>query len=190
MIRPCLLATVVLAACSNARDAAPDAKPIAIDSASAIDGGGDAPAGPDGATSGIVLNEVVAAGAPDWFEIANPTAADADLTGVYFSDDLTPAVTAGANVAFIADGSHVSGHQYFVVDVDSAVVGFALAKDEALSLWRDTDGDRKASAGDTLIDSVDWVDGDAPAASSFARLPDGAGAFATTATPTRGAANQ
>lgn len=185
-----LACAVLVTACSHAQDSTPDAKVI-IDGAVPADAGPDARVGPDGAiAAGIVINEVVAAGAPDWFEIANPTTVDVDLSDVYFSDDLTPAVTAGANVAFIPAGSHVSGHQYFVLDVDAAGVGFGLGKDEALSLWRDADGDHAASAGDTLLDSVDWLDGDAPAAASFARLPDASGAFATTATPTRGGPNQ
>jgi hypothetical protein len=175
-------------ACSGARTATPDAKLLPSDSATAI----DAPTGPTTDArppAGIVLNELVAAGTPDWFEIGNPTAADVELSTYYFSDDLTPATTTGANVAFFAPGAHVSGHQYFVQDVDAAGVGFALGAAEALSLWQDTDGDQKASAGDTLVDMVDWNTGDSPAGGSFARTPDITGAFATVTTPTRGGPN-
>jgi len=62
--------------------------------------------------------------------------------------------------------------------LDEALFGFGLGSADSARLF-DVDGT-------TLIDSYSWT---AHAATTYGRCPDGTGAFVTTATPTKGAAN-
>ena len=59
--------------------------------------------------------------------------------------------------------------------------GFSLGGDEELGIW---------TAEGSLVDSVDWADGQAGEGLSFARVPDITGDFQTVGSPTPGAPNQ
>jgi hypothetical protein len=124
---------------------------------------------------GLVINEVVASGTPDWVEFKNTSGAAIDLTGCTISDDLMDA-TKGV----IPDGTMIPAGGYFVIDIADETVGFKIGGDEAFGIFA-PDG--------AVIDSVDWDEGASPDGGAFARLPDGTGDFVTTNTPTREAAN-
>lgn len=148
-------------------------------------GGGDAPNPGDAGTApdasdnptftGLVINEVVAAGSPDWFELFNRSSAAIDLEGAHFSDDAARPLR-----ATFSAGQVVPAGGYLVVEVSDDLVGFGLGKDEMLVVF-DPDGGE--------IDRADWDEGDAPDGASWGRNPDGAGSFETMHTPTPGAAN-
>lgn len=125
--------------------------------------------------SGVVINEIVSSGSPDWFELLNTGTTSVDLSGCTFSDD-----SSVPSQATIPQGTTLAPGAYLVFDVSDETVGFKLGGDEALYLY----------APDGLeIDSVDWDEGDSPDGGSFARLPDGNGGFATTNVATREAVN-
>jgi hypothetical protein len=160
---PALLA---VAACSNAADPGPDAP-----RADAV------PVIPDASPPGaIVVNEVAAAGDPDdWFEVTNVGGSAVDLSGFFYVDLAGDLARARPLPQILLPPG-----EYHVQEVVNAVDGFQLASDEELWLY---------DAGGTLVDGVDWADGDSPAGGSYARIPDGVGDFQTTTPDTRGAAN-
>ena len=127
---------------------------------------------------GLVINEVAARGDPlDWFELHNASADPVLLDGFEVADDLSDA---GKRVAFPAGVViEPGGYLQFRTDKDGWP-GFALGGDEELGIWL---------ADGTLVDSVDWDEGQSPGDESYARLPDATGEFRTTDNPTPGAAN-
>ena len=145
------------------------------------------PYGPDARTDtgtapvniGLVINEVAAKGGPmDWFELHNASDNPIALDRFLVADDLSDAAK---RVPFPA-GTTIQPGQYlqFQLDKDSWP-GFALGGDEELGIWL-PDG--------TLVDSVDWNEGQSGEAQSYARLPDLIGEFQTVTSPTPGAPNQ
>lgn len=170
----------VLAGCSNAAD------PVALDANHHIDAA-VADAHVDGAKVYLdappaqlrllVVNEVVAAGSPDWVEIVNATTAPIEMSDFVIIDkagDLANAYTFPAKT--LGPGA------FTTLDCDGTVVPFKLASDEEVWIYRKADG--------ALSDGVDWNDGDSPANGSFARVPDTFAPFATSAHPTKGTPNQ
>jgi hypothetical protein len=164
-------------ACSNAAD------PIAIDAPHHV----DAPATADAAKQFLdappamlrilVVNEVVAAGAPDWVEVVNATTSPVELSDfliVDARDDFTKAVPFPAQM--LGPGG------FATIDCDGVVVPFKLASDEEIWVYRASDH--------ALSDGVDWNDGDSPVNGSFARVPDTFAPFVISAHPTKGAPNQ
>ena len=172
-----LVSTLATAACSNAATPSADAPPV---------GHGDAAGSGDDAGAGdaapaplrlVVINEIVASGTPDWFEVVNATTAPIQLSDYVFvdaRDNFTKAVAFAPHQ--LAPG------EFFTQDVDGTVVPFKLASDEELWVYRASDH--------ALSDGVDWAEGDSPVGGSFARDPDVFGTFTTTTKPTKGAANQ
>lgn len=77
-------------------------------------------------------------------------------------------------------GAVLPASGYLQVRVTSEAAGFGLGTDEELGVY---------DPAGQLVDSVDWLAGDAPAGSSFARQPDCAGAFGTSMNPTPAAPN-
>ena len=142
--------------------------------------GGTAGEGADPAPSdvGLVINEVAAQGDPlDWFEFHNSSGDHLALANFVMADDLTDI---GKRVAF-PDDLVIPPGGYLQVELDKeAWPGFALGRDEELGIW---------TADGALVDQVDWSEGEADEGTSYARLPDGTGAFQTTPTPTPGAPN-
>jgi cysteine-rich repeat protein len=111
----------------------------------------------------LVLNEVAPAGEPeDWFEVYNASDTPIDLTGWSFSDSIDENKGGMFPAETIAPGNYL---QVFVTEEDD---GFKLGGDEEFAIFA-PDG--------MLVDSVDWEDGVAPAATSWARLPDATGPF-------------
>ena len=127
----------------------------------------------------VVINEVAAKGDPlDWFELHNTSPDPVALVGFVVADSLTDA---GKRVAFPADAIlGPDAYMQFSTDKDGWP-GFALGGDEELGIWL-RDG--------TLVDRVDWDEGQAPEGQSYARVPDATGRFQTVDNPTPGAPNQ
>lgn len=129
------------------------------------------------APSGLVINEVAAAGDPDdWFELYNATGKEIDLSTYSVADSLTDAT---ARVKFSA-GTKIKPGEYMQFSLTTTWPNFKLGKDEELGLF-DVNGN--------TVDSVDWADGDSPATKSYGRSPDITGAFKTIDTPSPGKAN-
>ena len=128
---------------------------------------------------GLVINEVAAKGEPlDWVELYNGSESPIELAGFVLADDLTDA---GKRVPFPADMVIQPGG-YLQIELDKdGWPGFALGGDEELGIWT-SDG--------SLVDSVDWAEGQAGEGLSFARVPDITGDFQTVSSPTPGAPNQ
>lgn len=150
------------------------------------------PAGPT-----LFINEIAAAGVTngdfnpskgDWAEIYNAGKSPVDLSGYVVGGldkgfdgaktNVPPQVLAAGSSAppgyLIIYFNHL-GPSYGTPFIDNK-----LKKDGSMALWK-PDG--------TLVDSVDWNDGDSPNSQSWGRSPDGAKVFKTFATPTPGKPN-
>lgn len=130
-------------------------------------------------STGLVINEVAAKGDPrDWFELYNALDEPITLADFVFADDLADP---DKRVPFPDDAILAPG-AYLQIQLDKdGWPGFALGRDEELGIWT-TDG--------VLVARVDWTEGQSDAGMSFARVPDGTGAFQTVEHPTPGTANQ
>jgi len=126
----------------------------------------------------VVINEVVAAGAPDWVEFFNTTDQEIDLGGAYLTDDLATEPTK----AQISAGTKIAANGYLVLDISAETLGFKIGGDEEITLV--------ATDGTTVIDRADWEEGESPDTKSFGRIPNATGPFKTLDTPTPGAANE
>lgn len=160
-----LLTLFAVTACSNASDGTPDAAPLPVDGTIADTA---APA-----LHILVINEVAAGEAPDWFEIVNVSNADVQLADFIYHDGSIAAPKPFAS-GTLAPGA------YLAQDVSDEVSGFKLGSDEELHVLRATDM--------AVSDEVDWAEGAAAAGTSYRRIPDTTGEFATGA-QTRGAPN-
>lgn len=127
----------------------------------------------------LVINEVAARGDPlDWFELYNASDEPIALADFVFADDLADP---DKRVPFPDDAILPPG-AYLQIQLDKdGWPGFALGSDEELGIWT-TDG--------VLVARVDWAEGQSDAGMSFARVPDGTGAFQTVDHPTPGTANR
>ena len=119
----------------------------------------------------VVINEVESsAGSPgDWVEIFNPGLAPADIGGFTFSD------ADDTHRYVIPSGTVVPAGGYAVLE--EAAFAFGLGAADAARLFR-PDG--------SLVDSYAWT---SHAFTTYARCPDGTGAFTTATSSTKGAAN-
>ncbi|MFF1635133.1 lamin tail domain-containing protein [Leifsonia sp. NPDC058248] len=121
---------------------------------------------------GVKINEVESNGGTpgDWVELINTGSTGVDLTGwsVLDNDDTHTAVPLPA-------GSTIAAGGYFVVE--EATLGFGLGAPDQARLF---------DASHTLVDSYSWT---AHAATTYGRCPNGSGAFTTTTSSTKGAAN-
>ena len=119
----------------------------------------------------VVINEVESSGGTpgDWVELLNTGSAAADVSGWQVKDN-DPSHTFA-----LPAGTTIPAGGYYIADVDP-VFGLGAA-DTAQLLLPD---------GATVVDAFSWT---AHAATTYGRCPDGTGPFVTTATPTRGAAN-
>lgn len=170
---------VVLAACSNAADPDPmiDAPPPPPQDSPPPPPVDMAPGdGQPQALRILVVNEIAAGEAPDWFEVVNATFGPVQLADFVFVDAVGDFAKA---VAF--PQMMLGPGERFAQDVDGTVVPFKLGSDEELWVYR--------AADQMLSDGIDWAEGASPAGSSFARIPDVFGAFQTTATQTKGTPN-
>jgi hypothetical protein len=119
----------------------------------------------------VKLNEIESSGGTpgDWIELKNTGTSAADVSGLVLRDnDDTHTFVIPAATTIAAGG-------YYVADVDPS---YGLGGADSARLF--------AADGVTLIDSYTWT---AAAATTYARCPDGTGAFASSAASTRGAVN-
>ncbi len=128
----------------------------------------------------VAINEVVnkADSGPDWIELTNPGDASVDLAGWILKDsDDTHVFRFPANTA-------IDPGAFLIVQGQGGTSGlvttFGLGKADSVRLFDPTG---------TLVDTISWVDGDAPQGTSLGRCPDGRGSFFRLATPTQGTAN-
>ena len=123
------------------------------------------------ATPAIRINEVESNGGTpgDWVELYNPGPGPANLAGFVFKDnDDTHSYTLPATAVSRRAATSCSKRRDF---------GFGLGAPDAARLFR-PDG--------TLADSYSWTP---HAATTYGRCPNGTGAFTTTTSSTKGAAN-
>lgn len=158
------LAALLAVACSDVADPTrPDAT-----SARGLARGGTTPL----AGSPIRINEVESnLGTPgDWVELFNTSDAPVDVSGWFFKDDND------TRTFRIAAGTIVPARGFLVLD--ESQFGFGLgAADQARLFLAD---------GNTLVDSYAWT---THATTTYARCPDGTGAFTTSSIVTKGSTN-
>ena len=123
----------------------------------------------------VVINEIVAAGAPDWVELYNLSEDEIDLDDLFLSDSPDEPLKASLS------GLEIEGMSFLLIEVSDQTLGFKLGGDEALYL---------TTRAGALVDQVDWAEGDAPDGMSYGRLPDGEGEFRTLMTPSPQASNR
>ena len=136
----------------------------------------------------VVVNEVFAAGDPahptyatDWVELANVSDAAVDVGGWHLSDSIDD-YTRGT----FPTPTTVPAHGWLRIDLGAAPYEFSLKGDGTERLLF------VAPDGVTVLEDVQWppdAAGTLKTSSSWARLPDGTGAFSASATATPGAAN-
>lgn len=125
----------------------------------------------------VRINEVESDGdaAGDWIELVNVGSAPVDLGGyVVKDDDDAHAITLPQGTTLAA------GARFVVVTSDKAAWGsasFGLGSADSARLF---------TPKGALVDAYTWT---AHAATTYARCPDGTGAFATSASATKGAPN-
>jgi len=120
----------------------------------------------------VKINEVESSGGVpgDWAELFNAGATAVDISGFIFRDnDNTHTYVIPAATSIAAGGYYV---------LNEAAFGFGLGSSDSARLF-DTNGT-------TVIDSYTWT---AHAVTTYGRCPDGTGAFITTASSTKGTAN-
>lgn len=126
--------------------------------------------------AGLVVSEIAAAGTPDdWVEVLNTSDEPIDLDDFVVADDRrNPDRARPLGAVVIGPGER---HVRVLTD---ATVGFRLAGDEELWIFRASDG--------VVVDGFDWDQGASPPGGSVARRGD-IGAFETVLDHTRGRAN-
>ena len=146
------------------------------DDTSDTTGAGIAPA-----TGPIVINEVVAKAADDgadWVELYNRGDIEVSLDGYALQDDKDD------NLFLLPADLTILPGDFLVIEGKSSanevLFPFGLGSDEAVRLLGD-DG--------TIIDMLDWEDGEAPKGQSYGRYPDGGSDIGTLEFTTYGAAN-
>jgi hypothetical protein len=128
---------------------------------------------PNDCSVNVKINEVESSGGTpgDWVELINNGSTTVDLSGFKFKDnDDTHAFYV------LPAGSTIAPGGYLVLNEADFVFGLGAA-DAARLFYPD---------GVTLVDSFSWT---AHAATTYGRCPNGTGAFATTTSSTKGAAN-
>lgn len=187
MIRLLLLAAA-LGACGDdgggaTVDASTTSDAKAIDAATVADA-------PPSVLGVLFINEVVPSNTAscmdvagefdDWVELYNSGAVAIDLGGFTITDD-----PAAPTKATFAAGVTVPAHGFLLVWADNQVQGldhipFKLDADaESITLF---------APGGAQLDTYAWTVA-APTDNSYARVPDGTGAFVTSTTPTCGVTN-
>ncbi len=128
----------------------------------------------------LVINEIAAKGDPhDWVELYNGTDKDIDLSDYSLSDSISDT----AKQVKFPKGTVIKAGEYKKFDLQDAPEwpDFKLGNDEEVGLF---------AADGSLVDSVDWNDGDSPEGKSYGRLPGDPSKWGTLNTPTPGAKNQ
>ena len=128
----------------------------------------------------LVINEIVAKSSTeaDWVELYNQSAKDMDISNYQLMD------SKDTEAYVIPAGTIISGGEYLVFERDKTgenSFAFGLSSEDAVRLI-DDDGE--------VVDSTNWVDGEAPEDKSWGRSPDGTGGFKTLLAPSKGSENQ
>ena len=108
----------------------------------------------------------------DFVELINNGAAAADIGGYVVRDN------DDSHVFTVPAGTTIAVNGYYVADTDSGPGAFGLGAADSARLFE--------PGGTTLVESYSWT---AHAATTYGRCPNGTGAFTTTTSSTRGAAN-
>lgn len=106
----------------------------------------------------------------DWVELYNASNSAVDLSGYVLRDNND------ASQYVIPSGTTIAANGYLVLEEAQFI--FGLGASDAARLF--------APGGTALVDSYVWT---AHASTTYGRCPNGSGAFTTTTTPTKGAAN-
>ncbi|GAA4597023.1 hypothetical protein GCM10023194_70690 [Planotetraspora phitsanulokensis] len=125
-----------------------------------------------GSPSSVVkINEVESNGGTpgDWVELVNTAKTPVDVSGWVVKDN------DDSHVFTVAAGTTMAAGAFLALDVDPV---FGLGSADSARLY--------LADGTTLVDTYSWT---AHAATTYGRCPDGTGAFVTTTSPTKGAAN-
>ncbi len=124
------------------------------------------------APAALVVNEVESNGGTpgDWIEIYNPTSAAVDISGWGFRDNDSTHV-----IAKVPAGTSIPARGFYIAEEAFLAFGLGAADDARLY-----------NPYDVLVDSYSWT---AHATITYGRCPDGTGAFASTSTSTKAAAN-
>ncbi len=142
-----------------------------------------------GASGSVVVNEVNPNGPdpatdPDWIEIFNGGATSADVSGYTIRDSKTSDATA------LPSGTVIPPGGYLVILCDDAVDGGIPGGVHVPFKLSGTKGDEVHLAQNgTDVDMTSWAANMIPDGSTWARIPNGTGGFAVSATPTKGTAN-
>lgn len=123
--------------------------------------------------AGLKLNEVESNGDAigDYAEVKNTGTTPIDISGYKFRDNDTTHVQYA-----VPAGTVLAPGGYYVFA--EAAFGFGLGAPDSTTVW--------LPDGTTVVDTYAWT---AHASTTYGRCPDGTGAFTTTGTSTRGAAN-
>ncbi|HEX7669728.1 MAG TPA: lamin tail domain-containing protein [Polyangiaceae bacterium] len=140
-------------------------------------GGASGTGGSSSGSSPIVINEIESNGGTpdDWVELTNAGTTAVDISGwkILDNQDTHPFFVIPAGVVVPPGGFYVG---------DVAPI-FGLGAADAVRLF---DASGTTLADSHLVDSYSWT---AHATTTYGRCPDGTGAFATTASSTKGTAN-
>jgi hypothetical protein len=120
----------------------------------------------------VKINEVESSGGVpgDWVELVNTGSSPTDISGWVFRDnDDTHTYTIPGGTTIAAGGYHL---------LEEAAFGFGIGGADSARLFDTT--------GTTVIDSYTWS---VAATTTYGRCPNGTGAFTTTTSVTKGAAN-
>ncbi|MGI6216117.1 MAG: lamin tail domain-containing protein [Coriobacteriales bacterium] len=122
---------------------------------------------PMDSTSTVAINEVESSdanGGNDWVEIYNYGTTDVDISGWFVVDDGgTARLTAGETTA-LPSGTTLAPGEVMVLE-ENVNFTFGLGKQDEVTLY---------DANQNMIDSYSWT---AHATGTYARVPDGSGAF-------------
>ena len=111
----------------------------------------------------LIINEIIASGAPDGLELVNLGETSIDLSTIHITDDRELPTKGRLN-------GTIEPNTYVWIEVSDETLGFKLKSDEELFLFDEQS---------LMIDGVDWEEGDSPEGLSFARSPDLTGDFVT-----------
>lgn len=132
-----------------------------------------------GIEGGLVINEIVAKSSTDedWIELYNQSNEDLDISNYQLMD------SKDTEEYIIPAGTMISSNSYLVFDRDkSGETGFAfgLSAEDAVRLL---------DADANLVDSTNWLEGEAPEDRSWGRSPNGSGGFKTLLSASKGKEN-
>jgi len=167
-LRHSILALLVLLAASACADestsSAPDAGPQDVTT--------DTPV----SETGLVINEVAAAGDPDdWIELYNGGSDSIDLGGWTLTD------SDPQHTHVFAGGQTIGAGGYkLLLRKEAGAFTFGIGAADSVVLY---------DASGLVVDRVDWAEGASPSGTSYGRVPNGSGDFQTLVGPTPAAEN-